>query len=97
MARQGAAGVLQGAWRRCPSRRRLAQQQQQEQEHTGNKSATESSIEGVALPLMTSAASAKHNPSAEGQPRQQLWQGAETSGTVYSLWGAFTSLVATAG
>ncbi|CAM9754817.1 unnamed protein product, partial [Ectocarpus sp. 4 AP-2014] len=96
MARQGAAGVLQGAWHRCPSRRRLVQQQQQEQEHTGKKSATESSLEGVVLPSMTSAAGAKHNPSAEEPPRQQLWQGAETSGAVYGLWGAFNSLVATA-
>ncbi|CBN76632.1 hypothetical protein Esi_0000_0371 [Ectocarpus siliculosus] len=96
MARQGAAGVLQGAWRCRPSRRQLVLQQQQEQDHTGKESATESSLEGVVLPSMTPAAGAKHNPSAEEPPRQQLWQGAGTSGAVYSLWGAFTSLVATA-
>lgn len=95
MARQGAAGVLQGAWCRRPSRRQLVQQQQ-EQDHTGKESATESSLEGVVLSSMTPAAGAKHNPSAEEPPRQQLWQGAETSGAVYSLWGALTSLVATA-
>lgn len=90
MARQGAAGVLQGAWRRCPSRRQLVLQEQPEQEHTGKENATESSLEGVALPSMTPVAGAKHNPSAE-ESHRQLWQGA-----VYSLWGAFTSLVATA-
>lgn len=95
MARQGAAGVLQGAWRRCPSRRQLVLKEQQEQEHTGKEAATEPSLEGVVLPSMTPVAGAKHNPSAEESHRQP-WQGAETSGALYSLWGAFTSLVATA-
>ena len=111
MARQGAAGVLQSAWRRSGGRLRALEQRRWEQRQQDEQQPHESipapfmrvgggdSASLAASSMTPTAAGEDHKPSSHTprlMPRQQLLEGAEAHGAVYAVWGAFTSLLTAA-
>lgn len=101
MAHEGAAGVIQSAWRRSSSRRQLLLEQQLRLTQRESATTTVVPAEGtdstsIAASSMTPTAGAESKSSTGLQhpvPHEQILQGAETLGAIYAIWGAFTSLL----
>lgn len=95
--------MLQSAWRRSPSRRRLLLEQHLGQTQRESATTTVVPAEGndstsIAASSMTPTAGAGKKTSTGLQhlmSHEHLLQGAETLGAVYAVWGAFTSLLTT--
>lgn len=88
-ARQGAASMLQSAWRCSQSRHQPLLERQQQRDH--DQSEGENATATAESKELGSTA-----PTADAGQSYQRWQSAQTSDVIYSLWSAVTSLVTTA-